>query len=129
MSTSTCTQESWNASTRRTHRYEGSTRLDFLPVAGLAAADGAVWIADPVGGKLVRIDAATRKVVARIPVGHGPAGVAVGAGGVWVTNYDDGTVSRIDPETNTVVGTIEVGPHPDHIAAGEGGVWVAVHAA
>jgi serine/threonine-protein kinase len=109
-------------------RYLDTTPLHFLPTAGLAAADGAVWIADPLGDRLVRIDADTREVVARIPVGHNPTAVAVGFGSVWVTNYGDGTVSRIDPATNQVVATIDVGRHPDHIAAGEGGVWVAVHA-
>jgi serine/threonine-protein kinase len=109
-------------------RYLDSTPLDFLPAGGLAAGDGDVWIADPLGDRLVRIHAATRQVVARVPVGHNPTAVATGFGAVWVTNYDDGTVSRIDAATNEVVATIEVGPHPDHIAAGEGGVWVAVHA-
>jgi YVTN family beta-propeller protein len=74
------------------------------------------------------MDAVTRQVIERIPVGRNPTAVATGFGSVWVTNYDDGTVSRIDPATNQVVATIEVGPHPDHIAGGEGGVWVAVHA-
>jgi YVTN family beta-propeller protein len=110
------------------HRHLDSTPLDFLPAGGLAAADGAVWIADPLGDRLIRIDADTREVAARIPVGHNPTAVATGFGSVWVTNYDDGTVSRVDPATNEVVATIEVGRHPDHIAAGEGGVWVAVHA-
>ncbi len=109
------------------HRYVDSTPLDFLPAGGLAAAYGAVWIADPLGDRLVRIDAGTRQIVERIPVGHNPTAVAVGAGTVWVTNYDDGTVSRIDPATNEVVATIDVGSHPDHIAVGESGVWVAVH--
>jgi serine/threonine-protein kinase len=109
------------------HRYLGSTPLDFIPT-GLAVADGALWVADPVGDRLVRMDAVTRQVIERIPVGRNPTAVATGFGSVWVTNYDDGTVSRIDPATNQVVATIEVGPHPDHIAGGEGGVWVAVHA-
>jgi YVTN family beta-propeller protein len=109
------------------HRYLDSTPLDFLPSGGLAAGDGAVWITDPVGDRLVRIDAATREVVTRIPVGRNPTAVALGTGSVWVTNYDDGTVSRIDPATNEVVARIEVGPHPDHVAADGSGVWVAVH--
>jgi serine/threonine-protein kinase len=109
-------------------RYVDSTALDFLPAGGLAADETVVWIADPLGDRLVRVDAVTREPVARIPVGHNPTAVAIGFGSVWVTNYDDGTVSRINPSTNQVVATIEVGRHPDRIAAGEGGVWVAVHA-
>jgi YVTN family beta-propeller protein len=110
------------------HQYVDSTPLDFLPAGRLAAADGAVWITDPAGDQLVRIDADTREVVTRIPVGHNPTAVTTGFASVWVTNWDDGTVSRIDPATNEVIATIEVGHHPDHIAAGEGGVWVTVHA-
>jgi YVTN family beta-propeller protein len=109
------------------HRYLDSTPLDFLPGSGLSAGQGAVWITDPVSDRLVKIDADTSQVVARIPVGDNPTAVAAGLSALWVTNYDDGTVSRVNPATNQVVATINVGPHPDHIAVGEGGVWVAVH--
>ena len=40
------------------HRYLGSTRLEFVP-GGLAAGDGAVWISDAKASQVVRIDAAT----------------------------------------------------------------------
>ena len=54
------------------------------------------------GDTLVRIDPATNKVTAAIPVGKNPSALAIGESGVWVANRSDGTVSRIDAETNRV---------------------------
>jgi YVTN family beta-propeller protein len=71
------------------------------------------------------VDAASKRVVADIPVGSSPVAVAVGAGGVWVANADDGTVTRLDPKTRTVVATIGVGADVSAIAIGFGSVWVA----
>jgi serine/threonine-protein kinase len=92
---------------------------------GQGSASPSSSVAVPGSGTLVRIELATRRVTASIPVGTHPAGVAVGEGSVWVTNSGDGTVSRIDPVTNTVTATIEVGRGPEGIAFGEGSVWVA----
>ena len=75
--------------------------------------------------RVVRINPATRQVVASIAAGKDPSGVTVGEGSVWVTNSGDGTVSRIDPVGNKVTGVIPVGKRPVAIAFGEGAVWVA----
>jgi len=74
--------------------------------------------------ELVRIDAETRRVLSRIPVGAGPLDVAVGGGAVWVTNRDDKTISRIDPATNEVTLTIPLPAAPHGIRAAHGRVWV-----
>jgi streptogramin lyase len=79
----------------------------------LAPAFGAVWTADPISGEVLRIDPATRRVRARIPV-PGEARVATGAGAVWVLAGDllyagdQGPVwlLRIDPATNRVVARV-----------------------
>lgn len=99
-----------------------------------AVGFGSIWVpiyASPHGW-LIRIEPATHRVIARIPVGESPDSVAISGGSVWVGNtIGDGsrpfagqnTLSRIDPNTNRVVGTIRVevgGP----IVGGFGAVWV-----
>ena len=81
----------------------------------LAAGSGSVWTADPIAGEVLRIDAATRRVVARIPVG-GDARVTTGPDAVWAVagdllySGDAGPVRllRIDPATNRVVARIRL---------------------
>ena len=51
--------------------------------SGLAAADGAVWVATDGSGQSSRIDARTGTVTSRIRVGDAPAAVAAGASGRW----------------------------------------------
>jgi hypothetical protein len=79
----------------------------------LAPGFGAVWTSDSIRGEILRIDPATRHVVARIPI-TGQAQVAAGAGAVWAIagdleyGGDKGPVRllRIDPATNRVVARI-----------------------
>jgi DNA-binding beta-propeller fold protein YncE len=74
---------------------------------------------------VTRIDQATGKVVADIPVPSEPHRVAYGAGAAWVGNWHDDSVSRIDPHTNRVVGSpIPIGFPAGNLAVGAGGVWV-----
>jgi YVTN family beta-propeller protein len=92
--------------------------------SGMAAGQGAIWVACRSDDFVWRISAGARP----IEVGDGPTAVAFGAGAVWVANTSDGTVSRIDPETYDVVETIEVGNAPAGIAVSGGSVWVSVQA-
>ena len=81
----------------------------------LAPGFGSVWTADPIRGEVLRVDAATRRVVARIPVG-GEARVTTGPDAVWAVvgdllySGDAGPVRllRIDPATNRVVARIRL---------------------
>jgi hypothetical protein len=70
---------------------------------------GALWIADEIWSTVIRIDAGTGRILARIPVTVGepdsPAFFPVaGESTVWVLDYNlaDG-FSRIDPATNRAV--------------------------
>ena len=58
-------------------------------------------------GAVVRLDAATGKITARVAVGNDPEAIAAGPDGVWVANFADGTVSKIDPG-GSQVSTIRV---------------------
>jgi hypothetical protein len=66
---------------------------------------GSLWVANHEAGSVTRIEQASGKLVANIPVPSEPHRVAYGAGAAWVGNWHDNSVSRIDPETNRVVGS------------------------
>jgi hypothetical protein len=106
-----------------------------LPADGwdLAVGGGSVW-ATQFDGRLIRIDAGTGRIRARIsarPIYFGSV-VTFGGGFVWTGNDDErnhsGSVSKIDPATNRVVGTLPGLGSPQSIAFGQGAVWVADHA-
>jgi DNA-binding beta-propeller fold protein YncE len=106
-----------------------------LPADGwdLAVGAGSVW-ATQFDGRLVRIDARTGRIRARIsarPIFFGSV-VTFGGGFVWTGNDDErnhtGSVSKIDPATNHVVGNLAGLGSPQSIAFGQGAVWVADHA-
>jgi virginiamycin B lyase len=90
------------------------------------AAD-AVWVGGWDTGKLVRVDPATNRVAAQIPVGRpqeSPIAIAATAGAVWVVDFGGAQVLRVDPATNRVVARIPVRGGAGGIAAGAGAVWV-----
>jgi YVTN family beta-propeller protein len=92
---------------------------------GLAVGAGSLWVANHDAGTVTRIDQASGRVVADIPVPSEPHRVAYGAGAAWVGNWHDNSVSRIDPATNRVVGSpIPIGFRAGNLAVGAGGVWV-----
>ncbi len=94
----------------------------------IGVGEGAVWAVTSNGGTnagtLTRMDPATGKVVADIPVSPDSHGVLVESGFVWVTSYAAGTVIKVDPATNTVVADIPVKKGPRFLAGGLGAVWV-----
>jgi YVTN family beta-propeller protein len=77
----------------------------------LAVGGGSLWVANHDARTVTRIDQASGKVLADIPVPSEPHRVAYGAGAAWVGNWHDNSVSRIDPQSNRVVGSpIPIGP-------------------
>jgi YVTN family beta-propeller protein len=118
----------WVAGPRRLWRVARGRVRDQVELpfatAALDAGSGGVWLVDAAADRLVRVDPATMKITARIPVGRRPRAVAVGAGSVWVANGADGTVSRVDPRRNAVADTIPVGSAPVDLEVGFGAVWV-----
>lgn len=84
--------------------------------AMLALQPGAknIWVANTGSAELWVIDAATRKLVTRIPVGQGAHGVVITPSGkAFVTNSTDNTVSVIDTAQDKVLQTIAVGSNPN----------------
>ena len=90
------------------------------PLEDVASGFGAAWIGGVERRNVARVDAATHRVVARIPVGDFPSGIVTAAGAVWVVvspntdlvqitakaAYTSPTLLRIDPATNRVAATI-----------------------
>jgi DNA-binding beta-propeller fold protein YncE/tRNA A-37 threonylcarbamoyl transferase component Bud32 len=94
--------------------------------SGIAVGAGGVWVlGDPNDPMLWRIDPATGKLTATIPLPFAPTDVAVGDGAVWVTSALANTLARIDPSTNRVTAAIPAGKGAGAVAVGGGSVWVA----
>jgi hypothetical protein len=90
----------------------------------IAAGSGGVWLADPFDEQVVRIDPATRRVVARIPAGAVTT-LAVTADAVW--GLSSLGLVRVDPARDRLAA---VAPDPDlrrarFVAADRGAVWTA----
>ena len=94
--------------------------------AGLAAADGAVWVATQPSGTLARIDARTGTLRSTTRVGDAPAVTGTGPAGLWVLDPLDATVSRVEARgIGTVTATIPLGGAPTAMVQSGGGVWLA----
>ena len=80
--------------------------------------------------KLSRVDRATNRVVAEIPIAaNSPEGgaqsVAVGEGVVWAQS-GDGRLFKVDPATNEITVTGDLGAYSSHLAVYGGAVWAMV---
>jgi ABC-type branched-subunit amino acid transport system substrate-binding protein/streptogramin lyase len=89
----------------------------------MAVGAGALW-AVGVDNRIYRIDPATSRIVAKIPVETQVSTLAAGAEGVWFLNWTDNNVTRIDPATNRVAEGIPIETGDSGIAVGGGAVWV-----
>ncbi len=108
-----------------TNRLAGRPVTTGASPQSLAVGGGSLWVANHDALTVTRVDQASGKVIADIPVPSEPHRVAYGAGAAWVGNWHDNSVSRIDPTTNRVVGSpIPIGFHAGNLAVGAGGVWV-----
>jgi virginiamycin B lyase len=104
--------------------------------SGMAAAGGAMWVANSRGASVSRIDPSLNRVTAIIPMtcsgqclaGPVPLPLAATTDQVWTRNEGDGSVARIDPQSNRVVASIDVDAFygrdgQDAIAVTPSGVW------
>jgi DNA-binding beta-propeller fold protein YncE len=117
--------------------------VDAVPVGPaaatkLVAAADAVWVPldrdAALGDLLVRVDPATDRVVARVPVGPGARAIAAGEGSLWVlrSQADRTDLLQLDPAGNQVARTRRLwtgraeptGAVAEHLAVAGGAVWV-----
>jgi YVTN family beta-propeller protein len=91
---------------------KGANRLKFTPNGKLAL------ISTLSGPDLVIYDVATRKLVKRIPIGHGAAGIEMQPDGAraFVACTPDSYVVVIDLKSLEVTGHIDAGKNPDGMA-------------
>ena len=109
-----------------------NTVIATLPLNGPPASDGTnVWVAVDSGtgqSSAVRIDPASGKILATVPVDVSPPsylGAAVGLGSMWMTT--ESGLYRIDAATNKVVGHLPCDPACTNGTALAGGsVWLSV---
>ena len=81
------------------------------PFEGLASGFGSAWVGGVRDRELVRLDARSLKVQARIPVGELPTDVLATRDAVWVVvnpSERSSTIVRIDPSRNRVTDRIRV---------------------
>jgi YVTN family beta-propeller protein len=96
--------------TTLTPNVPGANRLKFTP-------DGKLVLIS-AGPDLVILDAHTRKLVKRIPIGHGSAGILVQPDGAraFIACGPDNNVAVLDLHTLTVAAHISAGNEPDGLA-------------
>ncbi|HEY2959826.1 MAG TPA: hypothetical protein VGM21_16710 [Actinomycetota bacterium] len=102
---------------------------------GAAVGAGGVWVPVANPGGLARIDAASNRVVATIPLGRSlrdPVGLAATGDAVWVTccayevgGRPGGKLIRVDPASNKVTARVNLPEDPLAVAASRDEVWVA----
>src|SRR5258706_599371 len=91
-------------------------------------AFGSLWIASCSTNSVVRVNAATGKVIASIACGvsdpSGELSLSASEDAIWILSDAKGILSRIDPLTNKVVAQIVVKPNSFCAAFGFGSLWV-----
>jgi YVTN family beta-propeller protein len=96
----------------------------------VAEGAGSVWVTSFDHDSLMRIDPATRKVVATIAVGTNPESLLVTPDTVWIANHRGGSISKVDVATNTVVATFDFAnpgsSGPKGLVMTAGDLWTTV---
>jgi DNA-binding beta-propeller fold protein YncE len=117
----------------RTNRVVGNPLVLGSPQS-IAFGQGALWVADAHGSRLLEADPETTAIrrIRRLPVG--PIYPAVGAGSIWSgsaavwqdeTAQDDQVV-RIDPTTLVIAKRFPVGGNVSAVAFGFRSLWAAL---
>ncbi len=109
-------------------------KLPGVPCSGIAYGFGSVWV--PIcgphgaGSSLVRIDAATNRVAATLPItpANSEGGITTSPDSVWIATAD-GILSRIDPATGSVRQKIRVASGSQNPVYAEGTIWITSGAA
>ena len=106
---------------------EIAATIDVPGAYGVAAGEGAVWVAGSARrtGTLVRIDPATSRPADPLFLDADVNALAVGGGSVWVA-LSGGPVLRIDPVSLELLATYDPGVDGiDNLAFGGGALWGA----
>jgi YVTN family beta-propeller protein len=119
------------------------TKVDVC-CGAVAAGAGGLWMANGMDGTVLRVDPASGRVLARIPVPpvatpQGPFGIAAAGGAVWVTSEtvapkpgDPSLLWRVDAAADRFAGSLRLGTvgrnhlTPTVAAGRDGTAWVTV---
>ena len=98
-----------------------------IGIAGidLAVSQGALWVLDPLGDKVIEVDPTTGRILRQVGVAGNLDRLVVGSGELWVLDVTAGVVTPIDPTTGARQAPIRVGANPVDMAFGLHAVWVA----
>lgn len=92
----------------------------------LAVTEDSVWTNSRGTNMIFRLDPASDKVLAAVPVSKPCSGFAVAAGTLWSPSCGENVIYRVDLKTNEVVAKVPVGPANTEggIAFGAGSAWM-----
>ena len=93
--------------------------------SGIGVGAGSVWVGRNDRRAVLRLDAATGRTIATIPVGMRVFNIAASTSAVWVTSFEDNAVARIDPQTNAVTFQQDVPHAPSGVLIADGSVWIS----
>lgn len=100
--------------TRKTVGYIRSGKKPAMLALQSGAEGEKIWVANTGTNDLWVIDARTRKLTTRLPVGKGAHGaLPTPSGKLYVTNTEDNTVTVVDQSGTKVLATIPVGNYPN----------------
>lgn len=93
--------------------------------SGVAVGASSVWIGRNDRQAVLRLDPASGRIVATIPVGFHVFKLAADAASVWVVSFEDNMVARIDPATNAVTVRQSLLHAPSDVLINERSVWIS----
>jgi DNA-binding beta-propeller fold protein YncE len=111
----------------RTARVRQRIPLNAAAAYNIWVGGGSVWVADDQDARVLRISAATNKVVARVRVSDGPADMAFASGRAWVIDHRDNMLFRLDLATNraTRLGAVAGNDAAaERVALFDGSLWI-----
>lgn len=93
--------------------------------SGVAVGAGSVWTGRNDRLAVLRLDPASGRVLATIPVGFHVFNLAADAMSVWVVSFEDNMVARIDPATNAVTVRQSLLHAPSGVLITGGSAWIS----
>jgi len=106
-----------------------------LGAGDLAVGGGSVWLADPIVGRITRIDPITGKIQASIDVENSSGSqfqanraIAFARGALWVLQQPGNSVADIDATTNRIRDELSF-PSPTNITTDSDILWISEGAA
>ena len=93
--------------------------------SGVAVGAGSVWIGRNDRQAVVRLDPASGRILASIPVGFRVFNLAADVASVWAVSFEDDMVARIDAKTNAVTLRRSLLHAPAGVLIADGSVWIS----